>query len=169
MQLFGLFYFGAALTALLVMLPALDKLNIKPFGDWAPKPWRSMLRDLVTSELGAITTTYYVRGGATLINGSLTPATAAQASQVAKQVAVIVFGVLGDAQATFTHNWGLDASAPTYREPEILYDLISSALTTYTALVTFDRSNTNCVLVNKTGGDGITVVVTLRRPHSIGQ
>jgi hypothetical protein len=169
MELFGSFYFGAALMALLIMLPAL--VNIKPFGDWDPKrgPWRLTLWDLLTSELGAITTTYYVRGGATLINGSLTPATAAQASQVTKQAAVIVFGVLGDAQATFTHNWGLDASAPTYREPEILYDLISSALTTYTALLTFDRTNTNCVLVNKTGGDGVTVVVTLRRPHSIGQ
>jgi hypothetical protein len=170
MELFGSFYFGAALMALLIMLPAL--VNIKPFGDWAPKrgPWRSTLWDLLTSELGAITTTYYTRGGNTLINGSTTAITSAQASQVQKQVAVIVFGVTGDAQATFTHNWGLDGSAPGYREPEILYDLISTALTTYTPLITFDRTNTNAVLVNKpVTGDACAVVVTLRRPHSVGQ
>jgi hypothetical protein len=175
MELFGTFYLGAALLLLLASLPALETLNIKPFGDWAPKrgPWRATLWDLLRSELGAITTTYYVRGGTTLINGSTTAPTAAQASQVQKQAAVIIFSVVGDAQATFTHNWGLDASAPTYREPEILYDFISTAVATYEPLITFDRSNTNAVLVNKSSvynpGDACTIVVTLRRPHSSGQ
>ena len=86
------------------------------------------------------------------------------------QKALITFGVTGDAQATFTHNWGLDISAPEYHEPEILWDLISTALTTYTPLITFDRSNTNVVYVNKAStGDACVINVTLRRPHSVGQ
>ena len=117
----------------------------------------------------AITTTYYSRGPGVALNGSTTPATAAQAQTLMKQSAVVVFGVTGDAQATFTHNWGFGLSAAAEREPEIFVDLVSTALTTYTPLLTFDRSNTNAVLVNKTGGDACTVVVTLRRPHSLGQ
>ena len=117
----------------------------------------------------AITTLYYTRGQGFSINAATTAITAAQAAQTQRQQAVIVFGVTGDAQATFTHNWGLDASAPLFRAPEILLDFISTALTTYQPLITFDRTNTNYVLVNKTGGDACTVVVTLRRPHTTGQ
>jgi hypothetical protein len=116
----------------------------------------------------AITTSYWVRGSGFVIRGSATPATAAQAQNIYMQKAIITFGVAADAQATFTHNWGLDISAPEFRDPEILWDLISTDLTTYTPLITFSRSNTNVVLVNKTGGDACVVVVTLRRPHSLG-
>jgi hypothetical protein len=170
MQLFGLFYFGAALLALLLLLPALENLNFKPFGDWQPKtgPWRSTLWDLVTSELGAVSVTYYIRGSMTLVNGSTTAPTAAQAGQVMKQSAVVVFGVVADVQALFTHNWGLDGSGPTYFEPEVLIEPISSG--TSWPLITFWRANTNVLTINKLVGDAATtVLVTLRRPHSIGQ
>ena len=115
----------------------------------------------------AITTSYWVRGAGVLIRGSATPATAAQAQQVTMQRAIITFGVIGDAQATFTHNWGLDISAPEFRDPEILWDLQSGSLTTTMGQITFDRSNTNVGYVNH-AGDGCVVVVTLRRPHSLG-
>lgn len=116
----------------------------------------------------AVTVTYFVRGGPVTINGSTTAPTATQASQVQKQAAVIVFGVTADAQALFTHNFGLDASAPTYREPEVLIDLIST--TTYWPLLTLDRTNTNVLAINKPASDApTTIVVTIRRPHSTGQ
>ncbi len=173
MQLYNVFYLGAALMVLLAMLPALDNLNFKPFGDWQPKrgPWRSILRDLVTSELGAVSVTYYIRGGVTRVDASVTPPTAQQAQQVQKQSAVIVFGVLDDVNALFTHNWGLDASAPFYFEPEILFEPISSgAANTAWPLITFWRANTNVLQVMKKAGDvGTTVLVTIRRPQSTGQ
>jgi hypothetical protein len=118
----------------------------------------------------AVTIAYYVRGVGVAINGSATPPTQTQAQQVYKQSAIVVFGVTGDIAVTFTHNWGLDVSANTFIEPEILYDFLSTALTTFTPLLTFDRSNTNAVYVNKPAtGDACTVRVTLRRPHSVGQ
>ena len=117
----------------------------------------------------AVTVTYYVRGGNTLINGSTTAPTAAQASQVHKQSAVVVFGVAGDvANALFTHNWGLDASAPGYLEPEVNAEPISS--TTSFPMISFFRANTNVLQVMRVAGDtATTILVTLRRPHSIGQ
>lgn len=153
---------GAALLALVASVSALASKQLQAIRNWTPP-------GLIPGEVGAITTSYFVRGGGVLIAGSATPATQAQAAQVMKQVAIITFGVLGDAQATFTHNWGLDASAPLFREPEILVDLISVGQQTYMPEITFDRTNTNQVLVNKTGGDSCVVVITLRRPHSVGQ
>ena len=118
----------------------------------------------------AVSATYYTRGVGVAINGSTTPATATQAQQVYKQSAIVVFGVTADIAVTFTHNWGLDNSAPTFIEPEILYEFLSTALTTFTPLITFDRSNTNAVFINKPAtGDACTLRVTLRRPHSMGQ
>jgi hypothetical protein len=160
------FIIGAVLVALALALPALDVLNFKPFGDFRPRRFR--LRDLVASELGAVSVTYDIRGGMVSILNSTTGPTAAQASEVQKQSAVIVFGVTADAQALFTHNWGLDASAPGYLEPEILWDPIST--TTYYPLITFDRTNTNVLKVNKPATDAPTTInVTIRRPHTIGQ
>ena len=161
-------YFGAALVALLALLPALDKINFKPFGDPVGKAFS--LWDLMRSEAGAVSVTYYVRnGGGVTINGSTTAPTAQQASQVMKQSAVVVFGVTADAQALFTHNWGLDASAPGYGEPEVMY-LEPQSTTTYHPLLTFDRTNTNVFKINKPGTDApTTVLITIRRPHSMGQ
>jgi hypothetical protein len=102
------------------------------------------------------------------INGSTTPPTAAQAAQVQKQSAIVVFGVVADIQALFTHNWGLDASAPGYQEPEVLVEPISSG--TSWPLLTFWRANSNMLSINRVVGDAATtVMVTLRRPHSAGQ
>ena len=162
---------GAALMlfALLYALPALG-LNFKPFGDLREHPFRSFrLWDLVQSELGAVSVVYYSRGGPVTINGSTTPPTAQQAAFLMKQSAKVVFGVTADAQALFTHNWGLDASAPTYFEPEILQVGMLS-VTTYHPLITFDWSNTNVLAINKPNTDApFTCAVTIRRPHSTGQ
>ena len=115
----------------------------------------------------AVSVTYYVRGGA-VINGSTTGPTSAQGSQIQKVTAIVVFGVTADAQALITHNMGLDISAPGYQEPEIFFDPLS--VTTYWPLITFDRTNTNVVNVNKPATDAPTTIrVTIRRPHSIGQ
>jgi hypothetical protein len=117
----------------------------------------------------AVTVTYYIRGGGVTINGSTTAPTAAQASLVQKQSAVVVFGVTADAQARFTHNWGLDISAPGFFEPEVLINQISD--NTGAPSLTIDwASGTNVMLINKSASNApTTIVVTLRRPHSIGQ
>jgi hypothetical protein len=120
----------------------------------------------------AVTVTYSVRGGGLVpvrILASTTNPTATQAAQVQKQAALIAFGADGDLQALFTHNWGLDASAPAYYEPEVLP--IWVALPATLVGLTFDWSNTNVLKVNKASaaGTACTVLVTLRRPHSIGQ
>ena len=129
-------------------------------------------RDFWQSELGVVSVLYFIRGGGVLINGSATPPTAIQASQVMKQSAEIIMGD-SDVQALFTHNWGLDASAPTYFEPEIseVTGVILNAGGTYLTGFTFDRTNTNVVKINKLNfaGTGGTWVVSLRKPHSTGQ
>ena len=119
----------------------------------------------------AVSVTYYIRGGPVTINGSTTAPTAQQARQVMKQSAVVVFGTVDDVNALFTHNWGLDASAPGYYEPEVLFEPISSgAANTSWPLITFWRANTNVLQVMKKAGDvGTTVLVTIRYPHSVGQ
>lgn len=162
----SLIYGAALLVALLLASPALDRFHFKPWGDW--KPQRIRWRDLVTSELGTVTVTYNIRGGGVTIKASTTPPTAAQAAQVQKQSAVVAFGATADVQALFTHNWGLDASAPTYYEPEILlYQLLDG---TYAPSLTFDVTNTNVVAINKLGSNApTTVLVVLRRPHAVGQ
>jgi len=116
----------------------------------------------------AVSVTYYITGGGVTINGSTTAPTAPQASQVQKQSAVIVFGVVADALALFTHNWGLSASAPGYFEPEVMMEPIST--TTSWPLITFWRANTNVLQVMKPVGEAATtIMVKVRRPHSVGQ
>ena len=161
-------YGAALLLALLIALPALDRINFKPFGD-RRRPWGFRLWDFLRSETGAVSVTYYIKGGnGVRINGSTTGPTGSQAAQCMKQSAVVVFGVTADAQALFTHNWGLDASAPGYIEPEIMMDPLSS--TTSWPLITFDRTNTNVLAINKPATDAPTTIrVVIRRPHSIGQ
>jgi len=163
--------YGAALMMALLFalaLPALDKINFKPFGD--RRRLRFAWRDFLMDELGAVTVTYSIRGGNGLtINASATPPTAIQAQSCYKQSARIVFGVTADAQALFTHNWGLDASAPGYFEPEAP-QVAPMSTTTYHPLLTFDWTNTNVLAINKPATDApTTVIVTIRRPHSVGQ
>jgi hypothetical protein len=163
---------GAGLLLLaLVILPALALLNInpfsgfRPFGDWQPKRGglRVFLRALVRDELGAVTVTYYQRGAGITILGSTTPPTATQGSQSQKVAATVAFGVTADAQALITHNMGLDASAPGYFEPEVFWE--PQSVTTYAPLITFDRTNTNVLKVNKPATDGpTTLLITIRRP-----
>ena len=116
----------------------------------------------------AVTVTYYSRGANIAINGSTTAPTAAQGSQLVKQSAVIVFGTVDDVTGLFTHNMGLDNSAPTFFEPEVLVEPISTGTTSW-PMITFWRANTNVLVVGKRAGDAATtVLVTVRRPHSTG-
>lgn len=116
----------------------------------------------------AVTVTYYIRGGVTRINGSTTAPTAAQASEVMKQKAIIIWGSVDDTTALFTHNWGLDASAPTYGEPDVCFEPISQ--TTSWPCITFWRANTNVLVCGKLAGDAATKGwVTIHKPHSTGQ
>ena len=161
---------GAVLVGLLLALVAFmfSRYRIQGAIVRGPFTWRSFWGE----ELGAVSVLYFIRGGPVIINGSATPPTAIQASQVQKQTAQVIFTADSDVQALFTHNWGLDASAPTYFEPEILYwEQLTNAGGTYVAGLTFDVTNTNVVKVNKLNflGTGGTFIVTLRRPQSIGQ
>jgi hypothetical protein len=121
----------------------------------------------------AVSVNYFIRGGNVLINGSSTPPTAIQASQVQKQVAQVVMAD-SDTQALFTHNWGLDASAPTYFEPEIFASGNqgpAQAGGTWLPNFSFDLTNTNAIKINKLNflGTGGTFMFTVRRPQSVGQ
>lgn len=116
----------------------------------------------------AVSVTYFTRGGNVVINGSTTAPTATQAQQVLTQKAVVVFGVTADAQARFTHNWGLDLSAPGFYDPQITFYQLSD--TTACPSLTFDVANTNVVTINKSASNApVTIVVTLRKPGSPGQ
>lgn len=166
----GFGIYGAVLLGLLLALVAFTFSRYRLQGGISRGAfsWRSFWRE----ELGVVNVLYFIRGGVVTINGSATNPTAIQASQVQKQTAEIVMGD-ADVQALFTHNWGLDASAPTYFEPEIseVTGLILNAGGTYLTGFTFDRTNTNVVKINKLNfaGSGGTWVVSLRRPQSIGQ
>jgi hypothetical protein len=123
----------------------------------------------------AVSVQYFIRsgiGGSVLINGSTTPPTAIQASQVYMQKALIIMSADTDVQALFTHNWGLDASAPTYLEPEVfIVAQLTGATVTFMPAFTFDLTSTNVIKVNKlsqasTNG---TYICYIRKPHSTGQ
>lgn len=118
----------------------------------------------------AVNVTYNIRNqsGVTILN-STTPPTQVQANLVQKQSAIVVFGVTADAQALFTHNWQLDASAPGYYEPEVLM-IVPLSVNTYQTNLTLDWTNTNVLKINKAATDAPgTFVVTLRRPATAGQ
>ena len=128
----------------------------------------------------AVGTTYSARsgvpGGPVLINGSATPPTAIQASLIPRLTCTVIMNI-ADTQATLTHNWGLDASAPTYFDPEVWYWMQNGSGTasgTWVPMLTFDLTNTNVVLVNKIAGAAAvgnagTFIITLRRPLSPAQ
>jgi hypothetical protein len=110
----------------------------------------------------AVSVTYYTRTPINIL-ASLVPPTQAQASGIDTIKAVCVFGVVADVQALITHNMGLDISAPGYFDPQVIVEPLS--LTTYWPLLTFDRTNTNVLRVNKPATDAATtVLVTIRRP-----
>lgn len=171
------FAVAALLNPFLVLMVFGIGFHLFTTGRFEGIEYRRFWRD----ELGAvIPTLYYARsgvpGGLVLLNGSSTPPTAIQAQQIPtlKVVMVMTDGVI---QGTITHNWGLDASAPTYLEPEIWYwaqnftDGAPGA--TWLPMLTFDLTNTNLVLVNKIVGGaatptGGTYVITLRRPVGPG-
>ena len=126
------------------------------------------------SELAAVIPTLYfarsgIPGGTVLLNGSATPPTSIQASQipVLKVQMQMTAGVI---QGTITHNWGLDKSSPTYFDPELWYvvqNFSDAGGGSYVPLLTFDLTNTNVILVNKLAGVGAfenacTFLITLR-------
>lgn len=129
--------------------------------------------------MAVIPTLYFARsgvpGGPVLLNGSATPPTAIQASQIPllKVQMVMTDGVI---QGTITHNWGLDKSSPTYFDPELWYVVQNTTDgapgATWMPLLTFDLTNTNVILVNKIVGaaatpTGATFLITLRNNAAI--
>lgn len=111
----------------------------------------------------AVIVLYYARGGGVTIEGSATGPTTTQAPFCPCIKAKVVFGTAPDVQALITHNWGLDASAPGYFDPEIQFYQLSD-MTSYAPSITFDVSNTNVVVVNKNATQaGVTLIVTLRK------
>ncbi len=115
----------------------------------------------------AVSVLYYIRGAGVLINGSATPPTATQASQVVLQKAAVSFADT-DTQALFTHNWGLDVSSPTYFDPEVLGIAIlgpAQPAQSYLPAFTFDFSNTNVLKINKLSflGTGGTYLLSIRK------
>jgi hypothetical protein len=129
---------------------------------------RSMLWELISCELGAITLVYSARNNSGLtILASATPLTAVQASQVQKITGLLAFGV-GDGLALFTHNFGLDASAASYYEPEILPVPASVAGGSFVPCITYSRISGNVIQIGIPAGTSGTFEVTVRRPHSTG-
>lgn len=166
MQLF--FMLGAALLLVLLMSsPALDCVTRFMWGSRERKRWRDALYHLWPSEAG-FTTTYCWPGGST--GQSTTAPTAAQASQVNLQTALVA---IGDAEtfAQFTHNWGLPASFPSFLFPLIFYRQsdIGTGPSTALAALTFSIANTNVVTVLKVAGvgNGGSFIVTLMRPTTL--
>jgi hypothetical protein len=133
--------------------------------------WPQFWRRLFTSELGVVSVLYFVRGNGVLINGSATPPTAGQASVVHKQRAQVIMAD-SDTQALFTHNFGLDISAPTYLDPTIIVTAqLLNAGGTFLTGFTFDVTNTNVVKINKLNalGSGGTFIVELHDDRSAAQ
>ncbi len=166
MQLF--FMLGAALLLVLLMAsPALDVVTRFMWGSYQRKRWRKALLNFWPSEAG-YTTVYCWPGGAS--GQSTTAPTAAQASAVTLQTALVA---IGDAEtfAQFTHNWGLPASFPSFLFPLIFYRQsdIGVGPSTQLAALTFAIANTNVVTVLKVAGlgNGGSFIVTLMRPHSL--
>lgn len=181
---------GAVLLValVLILMPAAVSSLVVPalFGiallSWLPYVGntRRTFRDFWQSEMGVVVTLYSGRsgipGGGVLLNGSNTPPTAIQASQLPRLDVLVAFAADADTVATITHNWGLDASSPTYFDPEIVYRLLltSGANTgTYLPALTFDVTNTNLILVRKVAGANGNVLtasylITLRRPVGPG-
>ena len=120
----------------------------------------------------AVTVAYYARsgipGGGVLINGSTTAPTAIQASNLPMMRALVTFAVDTDVQALVTHNWGLDASAVTYFDPEIFLQGGQNlgANSSLAPNFSMDFSNTNVVKINKFNfvGTNGTYLFCLRRP-----
>lgn len=112
-------------------------------------------------------------GAPSVLINSTTPPTAQQASTTQKIVAQINFAQ-ADTFVLVTHNWGLGASAVNFLDPEIFFEAVSplSAAGTFVPNVTYDRTNTNVLRVNKVqsgGGTDFTANLTLRRPWSASQ
>lgn len=151
-----------------------------PYLGNVPGKRRFSPRQFWASELGVVVTLYSGRsgipGGGVLLNASNTPPTAIQASQLPRMDVLVAFAADTDTSATITHNWGLDASSPTYYDPEIVYRLLltSGANTgTYLPALTFDVTNTNLIIVRKLAGANGNVLtasylITLRRPVGPG-
>ena len=114
-----------------------------------------------------VTQTYAYPGSGTV------PATAAQAAGTNFQSAEVNFAD-ADTVATVTHNWGLGTTGAFPNTGQFLPQVIlvwSSAGTAFPALaVSWTNGNTLTLSKGNTStGSGGTVVVSMRRPHSLGQ
>jgi len=172
---------SVALVALfLISLPALalipgtvdsHRLEVTkpaPQEDSPRSPWGVIaLGALALGIAGTVTQTYAYPGSGTV------PATAAQAAGTNFQSVQVSFAD-ADTVATVTHNWGLGTAGAFPNTAQFLPQVAlvwSTAGTAFPALgVAWTNGNTLTLSKGSTAtGSGGTVVVSMRRPHSLGQ
>ncbi len=163
-----MFYAGAVLLALLVsVLPALAH---KPHWQEIRRTLASpllMLNELLIGESGAVVVTYAYPGSGTV------PATAQQASQVQAQTLQISFAD-ADTTGLVTHNFGLQTATFTPNTGQFFPEVLLTPGVVGTAFpalgVVWTSGNVITIAKGNTAtGSGGTYVVTIRRPHSMGQ
>lgn len=160
---------GAALVAL-ALLPAavlLFHISLTP----------ATLFGIGFGLAGTVTVTYEsfqhtgaFGGGFT--GGSATAPTAAQAKQISA-MSILVNFTDTDTVFSLTHNWGLSAAQAAALLPQIIWDAVNFPQALGTQVVpalAFTFGDTNVIGVTKLAdtGSGCTIVVYLRRPHSLG-
>lgn len=160
---------GAALVAL-ALLPAavlLFHIQLHP----------ATLLGLGFGMAGVVTVTYEsfqhtgaFGGGFT--GGSAVAPTAIQAKQISAMSVLVEFTDT-DTVFSLTHNWGLSAAQAAALLPQIIWQpvLLPEALgTQIMPALAFTFADTNVIGVTKLAdtGSGATIVVWLRRPHSLG-
>lgn len=171
---------SVALVALfLISLPALaltggmdshrlEVTNPAPQEDSPRSPWGVIaLGALALGIAGTVVQTYAYPGSGTV------PATAAQAAGTNFQSAQVSFAD-ADTVATVTHNWGLGTTGAFPNTGQFLPQVTlnwGTAGTAFAALaVAWTNGNSFTISKgNTTTGSGGTVVVSMRRPHSLGQ
>jgi hypothetical protein len=165
---------GAVLFALfLVVLPALafpsDSHQIIVTHSSTPHVLQWLLM-ATTGVAGAVSILISARNNnGVLVLNSAAAITAQQAAFTQKQFAQVAMGT-SDTQALFTHNWGLDNSAPSFGEPYInWWPVLLGSSSSNSIGLTFDITNTNVVKINKNVGIDGTWDIVLHKPQSIGQ
>lgn len=161
--------FGAVLLALALTMPAVAFLlyaRVIPV---------AVIFSAGLGAVGVVTITYESLQhtgafGGGFVGGTNVAPTAAQSNGAAAITALVAF-TDSDTTWVLTHNWGLTAAQIAALLPEVIINPVSGvqAAAVY-PVIALDRTNGNQVTFTKVSAvnSGMTVSVTLRRPHSIG-
>jgi hypothetical protein len=98
------------------------------------------------------------------VSGTVPP-TAAQVAKLSMVVAEVQFGS-SETAASITHNFGLSGTQAGFDWPTIIPELKTVNGATLPPVISFARTNTNLVTINKVAvvNSDCTVVVTILRP-----